>query len=203
MAQPQTGHRKSSLVLTARFPVVKWRSRSVAKSAYWGSVREWQKSRLVSLCASLRESSPSCVSSRVTLTRDFSQYPPNGELTRRQAPRAFDAQFLARQTKPQAKQNKYNVHLYITIFYHLPKISLFLKVLLWSNQASFVFFVFYNVWKLINTHTKFETVIPTGSPTFWAMFFSGGRPPLPKQEMAERKGGIGSRSSVTSSYPLN
>ena len=78
-----------------------------------------------------------------------------------------------------------------------------IKVLLWSNQASFVFFVFYNVWKLINTHTKFETVIPTGSPTFWAMFFSGGRPPLPKQEMAQRKGGIGSRSSVTSSYPLN
>ena len=33
MAQRQIGHRKSSLVLTARFPVVKWRSRSVAKSA--------------------------------------------------------------------------------------------------------------------------------------------------------------------------
>ena len=30
----QTGHRKSSLVLSARFPVVKWLSRSVAKSAY-------------------------------------------------------------------------------------------------------------------------------------------------------------------------
>ena len=30
----QIGHRKSSLVLSARFPVVKWRSRSVAKSAY-------------------------------------------------------------------------------------------------------------------------------------------------------------------------
>ena len=28
MAQRQIGHRKSSLVLTARFPVVKWRSRS-------------------------------------------------------------------------------------------------------------------------------------------------------------------------------
>ena len=35
MAQLQVGHRKSSLVLTARFLVVKWRSRSVAKSAYY------------------------------------------------------------------------------------------------------------------------------------------------------------------------
>ena len=35
MAQRQIGHRQSSLVLTARFPVVKWRSRSVAKSAYY------------------------------------------------------------------------------------------------------------------------------------------------------------------------
>ena len=33
MAERQIGHRKSSLVLFARFPVVKWRSRSVAKSA--------------------------------------------------------------------------------------------------------------------------------------------------------------------------
>ena len=34
MTVRQIGHRKSSLVLSARFPVVKWRSRSVAKSAY-------------------------------------------------------------------------------------------------------------------------------------------------------------------------
>ena len=33
MAEQQIGHRKSSLVLSARFPVVKWRSRSDAKSA--------------------------------------------------------------------------------------------------------------------------------------------------------------------------
>ena len=33
MAERQKGHRKSSLVLSARFPVVKWRSRSVAQSA--------------------------------------------------------------------------------------------------------------------------------------------------------------------------
>ena len=33
MAERQIGHRKSSLVVSARFPVVKWRSRSVAKSA--------------------------------------------------------------------------------------------------------------------------------------------------------------------------
>ena len=33
MAERQIGHWKSSLVLSARFPVVKWRSRSVAKSA--------------------------------------------------------------------------------------------------------------------------------------------------------------------------
>ena len=32
VAERQIGHRKSSLVLSARFPVVKWRSRSVAKS---------------------------------------------------------------------------------------------------------------------------------------------------------------------------
>ena len=32
MAERQMGHRKSSLVLSARFPVVKWRSRSFAKS---------------------------------------------------------------------------------------------------------------------------------------------------------------------------
>ena len=35
MAERQIGHRKSSLVLSARFPVVEWRSRSVAKSAYF------------------------------------------------------------------------------------------------------------------------------------------------------------------------
>ena len=34
MAQRQIGHRKSSLVLTAHFPAVKWRSSSVDKSAY-------------------------------------------------------------------------------------------------------------------------------------------------------------------------
>ena len=34
MAELQIAHRKSNLVLSARFPVVKWRSRSVAKSAY-------------------------------------------------------------------------------------------------------------------------------------------------------------------------
>ena len=34
-AEWQIGHRKSSLVLSTRFPVVKWCSRSVAKSAYW------------------------------------------------------------------------------------------------------------------------------------------------------------------------
>ena len=33
MAERQIGHRKSSLVLFAHFPVVKWRSRSVFKSA--------------------------------------------------------------------------------------------------------------------------------------------------------------------------
>ena len=35
MAEWQIGHRKSSLVLSAPFPVVKWRSRSVAKSTYF------------------------------------------------------------------------------------------------------------------------------------------------------------------------
>ena len=35
MAERQIGHRKSSLVFSARFPVVKWRSRAVAKSAYY------------------------------------------------------------------------------------------------------------------------------------------------------------------------
>ena len=35
MAERQIGQRKWSLVLSARFPVVKWRSRSVAKSAYY------------------------------------------------------------------------------------------------------------------------------------------------------------------------
>ena len=34
MAEREIGNRKSSLVLFARFPVVKWRSRSVAKSAF-------------------------------------------------------------------------------------------------------------------------------------------------------------------------
>ena len=35
MAERQIGHRKSCLVLSARFPVVNWRSRPVAKSAYF------------------------------------------------------------------------------------------------------------------------------------------------------------------------
>ena len=35
MAERQIGHHKSSLVLSARFPVVKWRSRFVAKSTYF------------------------------------------------------------------------------------------------------------------------------------------------------------------------
>ena len=35
MAERQIGHRKSCLVLSARFPVVNWRSRPVAKSAYY------------------------------------------------------------------------------------------------------------------------------------------------------------------------
>ena len=36
MAERQIGHRKSRLVLfSARFPVVNWRSRPVAKSAYF------------------------------------------------------------------------------------------------------------------------------------------------------------------------
>ena len=34
MAERQIGHRKSSLVLSARVSDVKWRSRSVAKSVY-------------------------------------------------------------------------------------------------------------------------------------------------------------------------
>ena len=34
MAERQIGHRKSCLVLSARFPVVNWRSRPVVKSAY-------------------------------------------------------------------------------------------------------------------------------------------------------------------------
>ena len=33
MVERQIGHRKSSLVLSARFPVVNWRSRPDAKSA--------------------------------------------------------------------------------------------------------------------------------------------------------------------------
>ena len=32
MAERQIGHRKSSLVLSVRFPVFKWRSRSVANA---------------------------------------------------------------------------------------------------------------------------------------------------------------------------
>ena len=49
MAEWQIGHRKSSLVLSARFPVVKWRSRSVAKSAYYLNMdREFKSSRVVS-----------------------------------------------------------------------------------------------------------------------------------------------------------
>ena len=35
MAERQIGYRKSSFVLSARFPVVKWRFRSVAKSAFY------------------------------------------------------------------------------------------------------------------------------------------------------------------------
>ena len=35
MAEWQIGHQKSSVVLSTRFPVVKWCSHSVAKSAYW------------------------------------------------------------------------------------------------------------------------------------------------------------------------
>ena len=35
MAERQIGNRKSCLVLSARFPVVNWRSRPVAKSAYY------------------------------------------------------------------------------------------------------------------------------------------------------------------------
>ena len=38
MAKRQIWNRKSILILSARFPVVKWRSRSVAKSAY----SDWQ-----------------------------------------------------------------------------------------------------------------------------------------------------------------
>ena len=55
MAVRQIGHRKSSLVPSARFPVVKWRSRSVAKSAYsnavWRALNElmliwsWRRAR--------------------------------------------------------------------------------------------------------------------------------------------------------------
>ena len=47
MTERQIGHRRSSLVLTAHFPVVKWRSRSVAKSAYYhrdgnGMSKNWK-----------------------------------------------------------------------------------------------------------------------------------------------------------------
>ena len=35
MTERQIGHRKSCLVLSARFPVANWRSRPVAKSAYF------------------------------------------------------------------------------------------------------------------------------------------------------------------------
>ena len=37
MAERQIGHRKSSLVISTRFPIVKWCSRSVAKSAETGN----------------------------------------------------------------------------------------------------------------------------------------------------------------------
>ena len=40
MAERPLGHRKSSLVLSARFPGLKWRSRSLAKSAYYVKPRE-------------------------------------------------------------------------------------------------------------------------------------------------------------------
>ena len=40
MAERPLGHRKSSLVLSARFPGLKWRSRSIAKSAYYEKPRE-------------------------------------------------------------------------------------------------------------------------------------------------------------------
>ena len=55
MAEGQIGHRKSSLVLSARFPVVKWRSRSVTKSAYYLNMdREFKSSRVVStICNTL------------------------------------------------------------------------------------------------------------------------------------------------------
>ena len=66
LAERPLGHRKSSLVLSARFPGVKWRSRSVAKSAYYEKPREnekltWLRGFLVifpylvrfSLCSSL------------------------------------------------------------------------------------------------------------------------------------------------------
>ena len=55
MAEWQIGHRKSSLVLSARFPVVKWRSRSVTKSAYYLNMdREFKSSRVVStICNTL------------------------------------------------------------------------------------------------------------------------------------------------------
>ena len=45
MAESQIGHRKSSLVLSTRFPVVKWRSRSVAKSAYYLQLSLFPKPR--------------------------------------------------------------------------------------------------------------------------------------------------------------
>ena len=86
------------------------------------SVRESGKARLVSLCAIFRASSPSRGSSRGPLTRDFSL------------------------EKPQAKQNKYNVHLYITIFYQLPEISLSVSHLSktgpsWTSQFSIEIFL--------------------------------------------------------------
>ena len=43
MAERQIEHRKSSLVLSALFPVVKWRSCSNAKSAYWERERERER----------------------------------------------------------------------------------------------------------------------------------------------------------------
>ena len=56
MAERQIGHRKSSLVVFARFPVVKWRSRSVAKSAYcnWST----QDSAFVFWCVTSEDITP-------------------------------------------------------------------------------------------------------------------------------------------------
>ena len=42
MAERQIGHQKSSLFLSARFPSIKWRSRSVAKSACYAEHNKGQ-----------------------------------------------------------------------------------------------------------------------------------------------------------------